>query len=266
LDLATILASEKVYKDIVSSAYPCSVGKALSQEDRDESNRTSEANLTYGEIPFRSMAFILEKIRQEYGKPRPAAGNHEEEEEEEEERGIMQEPGKDVIYDIGSGTGKPCFAAAAIFPFRKVVGIEVLGKLHEAAQEIQKKWAVEAVPALAAARRGGKEGGQQGETTMATQLEFLQGDFRDLSLCDWPSQADVCVANSTCFSNELMVDLAGLAAGMGKGSVFVTLTKRLPSPEHWEVMDDTLMMMSWGGATVYTQRKKTPPCPRDKVK
>jgi len=260
LDLATILASERVYKDVAATSYPCSVGKALSQED--ESNRPTEANLTYGEIPFRSMAFILEKIRQDYGKPRPAEGDNQDEEEEDEESGVMQEPGKDVLYDIGSGTGKPCFAAAAIFPFRKVVGIEVLGSLHEAALKIKNTWEVEAVPALAAARGGGMKGGEEGAAkTMTTQLEFLQGDFRDMTLCDWPSKADVCVANSTCFSSELMLDLAGLAAGMRKGSVFVTLTKRLPSPD-WETVDDTLMMMSWGGATVYTQRKKTPPCPR----
>ncbi|KAM3571165.1 hypothetical protein VYU27_006778 [Nannochloropsis oceanica] len=278
LDLATILASEKVYKDVVATAYPCSVGKALSQEDRDESIRATEGSLTYGEIPFRSMAFILEKIRQDYGRPRAAAGKREgadqgeEEEEMEEEEmeedenkerrdeiihSVMQEPGKDVLYDIGSGTGKPCFAAAALFPFRKVVGIELLDKLHEAAMKIRKKWEMEAVSALVEARKGG-EGGEASIMT-TTQLEFLHGDFRDVSLCDWPSEADICVANSTCFSPLLMRDLAELAAGMKEGSVFVTLTRRLPSEEHWEVVDDTLMVMSWGGATVYTQRKKTPP-------
>jgi SAM-dependent methyltransferase len=169
----------------------------------------------------------------------------------------MQEPGKDVLYDIGSGTGKPCFAAAALFPFRKVVGVELLDKLHEAALQIRKKWEVEAVPALAEARKVGEGGEASIKTT--TQLEFLHGDFRDVSLCDWPSEADVCVANSTCFSPSLMSELAELAARMKEGSVFVTLTQRLPSEEHWEVVDDTLMVMSWGGATVYTQRKKTPP-------
>lgn len=262
LDLTSLLASEKVYKEVVATAYPCSVGKARSQNDRNESNR-HEANLTYGEVQFRSMAFILEKIRQEYGKP-VTCRKSDDQEEQILEDGVMQVPRKDVLYDIGSGTGKPCFAAAAIFPFRKVVGIEVLGSLHETALEIQAKWEAEAVPALAAARRKGKdkETGEikdEDEEAEGDRLEFLQGDFRDMSLCDWPSEATIAIANSTCFSAELMQELAGLAAGMRKGCIFVTLTKRLPSPEHWEVVDDTLMMMSWGGATVYTQRKKTPP-------
>lgn len=39
--------------------------------------------------------------------------------------GLMQQPGREVMVDIGSGAAKPVFAAAALFPFARVVGIEV---------------------------------------------------------------------------------------------------------------------------------------------
>ncbi len=247
LNLESLLACEKIYKGVMV-AYPCGVGKELSKKEREETKR-SHANLVYGEIQFRSMAFILEKIRQEYGVPRTLPADKEGEEGFVYE-GLMQVPGKDVLFDIGSGTGKPCCAAAAVFPFKKVVGIEILESLHATALDIQKKWTAEAVSALQAVRGGGKE--------EETVLEFVQGDFTNLALCDWPREADICVCNSTCFDDALMEKLAALAAGMKQGSFFVTLTKKLPSSD-WKVLDETLYMMSWGGATVVTQQKMTPP-------
>ena len=274
LDLPFILACEKIYKQSVAKGCPCSVGRALSMKDRDASNE-QDANFTYGEVQFRSMAFILEQIRQKYGKPgrrdRGEGGDKEGEERKERKEGeecggVMQTPGGGVFYDIGSGTGKPCFAAAALFPFKKVVGIEVLGSLVEAAQETRREWEERAVPALAAVRghvdnkegEGREAGATHGRQTLgATRVEFVRGDFRDSNLCDWPREADVCLANSTCFDAGLMQALASQAAGMRRGSIFVTFTHRLPCPEDWEVVDESLMMMSWGGATVFTQRKKT---------
>jgi hypothetical protein len=101
-------------------------------------------------------------------------------------------------------------------------------------------------------------------------VEFLCGDFTDISTGrDW-TDGDVLFANSTCFDDKLMGTLANLAgawacmrcggvmrwfggeevlvlsimghlvmrvcvrvcppAGLKKGAIFITLTKRLPSP------------------------------------
>lgn len=35
-----------------------------------------------------------------------------------------------VFYDLGCGTGKPVFAAAAVHPWQRCVGMEILGDLH----------------------------------------------------------------------------------------------------------------------------------------
>lgn len=49
----------------------------------------------------------------------------------------------------------------------------------------------------------------------------------DFDTCNW-SDADVVFANSTCFDDALMRNLATTASCLKKGSIFVTLTKRLP--------------------------------------
>lgn len=35
-----------------------------------------------------------------------------------------------VFYDLGCGTGKPVFAAAAMHPWHRCIGMEILGDLH----------------------------------------------------------------------------------------------------------------------------------------
>ena len=59
----------------------------------------------YGEISFESFGSCLEKIRKRYG-------------------GLKEKGGR--FYDLGSGSGKPVFAAALLHDFEKVIGIEVM--------------------------------------------------------------------------------------------------------------------------------------------
>lgn len=35
-----------------------------------------------------------------------------------------------VFYDLGCGTGKPVFVAAAMHPWQRCIGMEILGDLH----------------------------------------------------------------------------------------------------------------------------------------
>ena len=85
-----------------------------------------------------------------------------------------------------------------------------------------------------------------------SEIEFVLGDVLRVNWED----ADVCFANSTCFSYELMRSIAEHARKMKKGSFFVTLTKELaPRSDVWEVLDSTRHRMSWGPATVFVQRK-----------
>jgi len=60
-----------------------------------------------------------------------------------------------------------------------------------------------------------------------SEVEFILGDALDMSVCDW-SDATVVFANSTCFDDNLMRRLASAATALKKGTIFITLTKRLP--------------------------------------
>lgn len=44
-------------------------------------------------------------------------------------RGIFQHK-EGVFYDLGCGTGKPVFAAAAVHPWKRCIGMEILSDLH----------------------------------------------------------------------------------------------------------------------------------------
>lgn len=84
-------------------------------------------------------------------------------------------------------------------------------------------------------------------------IEIVNGDFLQY---DW-SEAGFLLANSTCFSPELMGKLSEKAENeLRKGSIFVTFTKKLPNlSENWEIKDGFRRVMSWGIATVYVHRK-----------
>jgi hypothetical protein len=86
------------------------------------------------------------------------------------------------------------------------------------------------------------------------QVELVNGDFLKTS---W-SDASLILANSTCFSNELMSALAKKAdEELQMGAFFVTFTKKLPGlSEKWEIKDGFRRLMSWGIATIYVHHKK----------
>lgn len=256
------LVAAQLYKKVVVGAMPLVLAKELSKTERKETKR-SETTLIYGEISFPAIAAILEKIRGEYGRPRtvtvPApdpdgsgegstpSSSSTSSSSSFEFAGVMQAPGVDVLVDLGSGAGKPVFAAAALYPFKRVVGVEILESLHRAALEVLERWDAEARPRLAA-HHGGD-----------TEVVLLQGDFLDVrGVRDWPAEADVVVANSTCYDDRLMHRIGEAAARMKQGALVVTLTRHLPSP-FFHVLFCEAMHMSWGEATVYIQQKMTPP-------
>jgi len=105
------------------------------------------------------------------------------------------------------------------------------------------------------------------------KFEVHQGDMLEL---DW-SDADLVLANSTCFDEGLLIKIAQKCQSLKKGSWMFTLTKRLPSAEEdmmvdengdlvsvnsdsvassdWECVMSIKRQMSWGQATVHIQRK-----------
>jgi hypothetical protein len=100
--------------------------------------------------------------------------------------------GGELFCDVGSGSGKAVFAAALLHNFQRCVGVEILLSLDAFAKECQLKWT-------------GSVANCHG-----TDIEFFGGSFLDTSLLDW-RDADFLFANSTCYSDDMMIAISELA-------------------------------------------------------
>ena len=214
---------EGVYNQLLED-HPTTIGKAVSKKERETNNLTA-STLVYGEIQFKPFALAFEKIKHKY-------------------KGLRKPGG--VFYDLGSGTGKPVFAALMLHEWDKCIGVEVLKGLHRISVELLERWV----------EQKGELGGAGGPSPVLTDYQRKTGvEFicADITAHDW-SDADVAFANSTCFDEALMRKLAEKAELLKSGAFFVTFTKRLPSSS-WKVLEYERHVMSWGEATVYIQQK-----------
>eukprot|EP00753_Platysulcus_tardus_P022643 PLAT9851.1.p2 GENE.PLAT9851.1~~PLAT9851.1.p2 ORF type:complete len:283 (+),score=97.34 PLAT9851.1:43-891(+) len=214
IDTELIEARQELFDRLVED-HPTSVGKSLSKKERHDKELTA-STLVYGEIKFDSFAIAFEKIKKVYG-------------------GLAESGG--VFYDLGCGTGKPVFAACLMHDFARAKGIEILGDMIVAADEMLCKW----------------DSDIRGELPEAWQEQDISFMAGDILVEDW-SDADVLFANSTCFDDRLMKALASRAVHCKPGTFFITFTKALPS-DKWEVLESKRYQMSWGEATVYIQRR-----------
>ncbi|GBG30582.1 Histone-lysine N-methyltransferase, H3 lysine-79 specific [Hondaea fermentalgiana] len=210
-------SAAKIFKKICGH-YPAAIGKAVSKKERQD-DALEEQSLVYGEIQFRTFALALEKIRHKYGG--------------------LSEPGG-IFVDVGSGSGKPVFAAMLMHEFDRVIGIEILTGLHELSRDMEAIWH----------ERKHKIGGIT-EKMSKTQIEFIRGDIFNV---DW-SDATLAFVNSTCFDDEMMNRLVEPADKMKPGSFFISFTRRIPS-ENWQVLEYERHLMSWGDATVFIHQRK----------
>lgn len=149
--------------------------------------------------------------------------------------------------DLGSGIGRGVIAAAFLYPFKKCVGIEYLEKLHLIACEVKERYDIKFEEVFKLYQE------YFPNYSVLPMIEAINGDFL---LHKWDN-ASVVLANSTCFSAELMSQLSKKAqSDLPAGAILITFTKRLPNlPENWEVKDGFRRLMSWGIATVYIHRK-----------
>ena len=239
--------------DETAADHPPVVGKAISKRQREEAGMLQEF-LVYGEVGFLPVFESIWRIKTRYGG--------------------LDTPGPHTFYDLGCGTGKPCIAAVLAHGFTSVHGVEILDGLYKAALEVKAKWDV----VLGNRRKGEDSGNRKGSARDATieaaadgehgkdgtrsqelweamskaKIKFSHGDFTANGFS--VKGADICFANSTCYTKEIMDSLANKAEAMRPGSFCITLTKRLPSSS-WEILERTKYRMSWGTGTVYIHRK-----------
>jgi SAM-dependent methyltransferase len=144
---------------------------------------------------------------------------------------------KDVLYDLGSGTGKVVMQSYLEFPFKKVVGIELSAQRYKHAQH-----ALEGLKA-------------RGLVDKKRSISFIEGDIVGTPYAD----ATVVYLCSTCFSDDLMTKLAEKFSHLKKGARIVTL-KQIPHPSKYklELIDESRQAMSWStpeGSPVYIYKK-----------
>jgi hypothetical protein len=127
--------------------------------------------------------------------------------------------------------------------FVACTGIEILPGLHSVAQSVKEHWSL----SKSSERRW-------------PEVRFLLGSFLDL--VEW-LEGDIVYANSTCFDISTMKRLYDMAAaGMKRGSIFVTFSRSLPSlcsmegsPCSFHLFAEERLEMSWGMADVFFHQK-----------
>ena len=85
-------------------------------------------------------------------------------------------------------------------------------------------------------------------------IEFICGNFINFDL----TEASFIFCNSTCFSNELLLNISKkLSKEVQVGCIVITFTKKLPflNTEEWEIKKGFKRLMSWGLATVFVHRR-----------
>ena len=108
-------------------------GTLIRERCRDEMFAKDESesvrDLVYGEFGFLSLVAFFKKHRDKIPRRRSSRSG-----------------GGDgaVCYDLGSGVGRPVFAAATLHPFAKVVGMECLQGLHALGTELVQLYDAEA--------------------------------------------------------------------------------------------------------------------------
>lgn len=218
-------------------------GKTLSKSERKAKN-ISDNSFVYGEIDFHSFATIIKEIRPLF----PAGG---------------------TFVDLGSGTGRPCFAMALLSDMRRIVGIEFLEDLVHASEQIREKYETfiadedDADADEEEGREEGEEEEEEGEPKQRPtaadgsplrvrrnpsvsqsplarlernaalspsdkRVQFIRGDFLSH---DWWSDSDLVFLNSTCYSPALIASISAHAEKLKSGSIVVSLTKALTSPQ-----------------------------------
>lgn len=219
--------------DHLAENFSCEKGKHESKKERAEKGCLGQNNLTYGEIMYESIAQCLHYIRNKYG--------------------AFSKPGGTFV-DLGHGTGKGVLTAALMHRFDKCMGIELLDNLYEQSLLLKDEYDSYV--------KDNQDESQQKNAAESgiPSFEVHHGDMlKDL---DW-SGADLVLANSTCFDQSLLNEIAKKCSELKKGTWMLTLTKRLPSAEvndeetetpmplEWECVLSIKREMSWGQATIH---------------
>lgn len=253
-----ITAAAHTFHNFLFSDLATSKAKAISKAERKERD-ISDASFVYGEIDFHSFAQILREIRP-----------------------LVKRDG--LFFDLGSGTGRPCFAMALLSDMHRIVGVEALEQLVQASRDVLAKYEAFVESDEVEVEEEGEEENEQEEEQPhdadahdsptraarpkrivhsplaklerraslpnSARVSFVHANLLDI---DW-SDGDFVFLNSTCYSASLMAGVSEAAAKLKPGSIVVSLTKPINSP-HFTILSKKKYPMSWGSSTVFVARR-----------
>ena len=161
----------------------------------------------------------------------------------------LKHPGKDIFVDLGSGTGKPCIAAALMYPFKKVIGIEILEDLCSLSSKLKQKY---------------DNYFRTNETK--TEVEYICEDI--VRTTCW-YDADIVFCNSLIFHKELCNKIADMAVNLKPGAFFISSgninnpkygNKTTNFEKYFTSLDYKFVPYSWGLSSVYIHRRNYLTC------
>ena len=137
------------------------------------------------------------------------------------------------FVDLGHGCGKAVCITACLCDFKEFIGIELIHKLHEISVNLVSSF--QDVIGMGHIEN--------------PKFTLLRGSFLNTASYDW-TDADLVLANSTCFNENLLSQLTTVAASMKVGARIITFTHELVSKYFKTIYKETIAV-SWGFASVF---------------
>lgn len=200
---------QRVTQEILQDLYRDINGATLSRAERDRLH-TDAYSLVYGEIDFYAFQQML----------------------------AVAAPQKDeIFYDLGSGTGKAVLAAALLYDFAKVCGIELLPALYQQSQCLYDELLNH--PKV-----------MQYFPRKQWNVHFINDD---IFVYDF-SEADIVFINATGFFGDEWNALLTKLNSLKKGAKIILTSKQL-SAATYQLLHTDSYRMSWGLCSVYIYKK-----------
>lgn len=194
---------------IIQEIYQDNNGYQISNNWRSQNNIQDKC-FVYGEIKYQDFAYFLSLCDTE----------------------------NKIFYDIGSGSGKACFAAAILFNLKKSIGIEYISDFCDFANSLKEKLDLFFA--------------KEEANLLKEKINFINDD---ITIFDF-SDADIVFIHATCFNDEILESLKIQLNKLKIGSRAIIVTKELDLENFVKVFSGKFCA-EWGdsSATIYEKVK-----------